>query len=425
MATRPINRSTSEASIVFFGIVAFWPVYLLGGLYILGSVIGWLILALSVLRWYVEGPTSQDKIPVLVYLWLTGMLAMEIALLMGHANWSLGTGLTIKSSIGWAKGWALIALFIYLGAVLKIDFRLVVRAVCITSALAMPFFILGLFIYLIGGPEKLFVSPLKMIGGPGPEFFELRFFGLNPESGRPRWFFFTPWAPAAGLVSCLFIILCTIERDNFWRHAGMFGCLMICVLSQSRAGLAIMIVILPALFIYRQLGFGRAAVLLAFTLPVLFLLAYPLVDMLLDLVQGVKDSRPGSTRVRTALAEIALQRWQSEAPVWGHGVVERGPKIVEHMPIGTHHSWYGRLFTKGMVGAIALAVPMAMSLLYLVIEASRTRRGFIGFSLLLVLALYSFFENLEILVYLYWPALLYIGHAMQSAIKEEENLIVN
>jgi hypothetical protein len=42
---------------------------------------------------------------------LNAQLVMEVALIMGHLNWELGTGKLIKSSVGWAKGWALIAIF--------------------------------------------------------------------------------------------------------------------------------------------------------------------------------------------------------------------------------------------------------------------------------------------------------------------------
>ena len=38
------------------------------------------------------------------------------ALWVGHLDWSLGTGATIKSTIGWMKGWALIPLFLLAGA---------------------------------------------------------------------------------------------------------------------------------------------------------------------------------------------------------------------------------------------------------------------------------------------------------------------
>ncbi len=412
MATRPHYQRSSEELVIYFGILAFWPAYLIGGLYVLGSVIGWALLALTLLRRFVQGNERFYRTPVLSYVWIVAMALMLVALIIGHAQWALGLPKTIKSSIGWAKGWALLALFIYVGATLKFDHRLLINAVCKTSALAIPFFVLGTLLYGIGGPQSLFVSPLKAVGGPGPEFFELRFFGLNPETGRPRWFFFTPWAPAAGLVSCLFVVLCAQESNLKWRLLGCLGCMLICLASQSRAGMAIFFGILPALWFVRVIGFGYTLLMASLMLPVFGLLALPAIEWLMDGFQSVKDARPGSTRVRSALADIAVQRWASEAPVWGHGIVERGPKVVEHMPIGTHHSWYGLLFTKGMVGALSLAIPMVLTGLYLVVESFRSRIAFAALSIVLVLGLYSFFENLEILVYLYWPALLYLGVAL-------------
>lgn len=412
MASRPYHPRSSEELVIYVGILAIWPAYFVGGLYVLGSVIGWLLLGLVALRQFVQGDHRRFKTPLLSWIWIVAMTIMLVALIIGHSQWSLGLGKTVKSSIGWAKGWALIALFIYIGSTVKFDHRLVINAVCKTSAMAIPFFMIGLIIFAIGGPQSLFISPLKAVGGPGPEFFELRFFGLNPENGRPRWFFFTPWAPAAGLVSCLFVILCAQETNSRWRILGCLGCALICLASQSRAGMAIFFCILPGLFFLRTIGIGYTMLLGSLMLPVFGLLALPVIEWGLDGIQSIKDARPDSTRVRSALAEIAVQRWADEAPIWGHGIVERGPKVVEHMPIGTHHSWYGLLFTKGITGAIALAVPMLMTLTYLFFMIFRYGSGFAAMLLVLVIGLYSFFENLEILVYLYWPALIYIGHAI-------------
>ena len=54
---------------------------------------------------------------------------MLLALLAGHLSWSLGVGQLIKSGIGWAKGWALLALFILAGAVLRLRLTVIARAV--------------------------------------------------------------------------------------------------------------------------------------------------------------------------------------------------------------------------------------------------------------------------------------------------------
>lgn len=422
MAARPIDQNTLEEKIIRLGIVGFWPVYLVGGLYVLGAVIGWTVLAIVLLRWFVEGAEAFNSPPVLSYLWVVGMLLLALALLISHNNWNLGPGQTVKSFIGWMKGWALLALFICLGSVIKINTAHISRAVCITAFAAIPFFLISLTVYVFGGPEVLLVSPLQAVGGPGPEYFEIRFFGLNPETGMPRWFFFAPWAPAAGLLGCLFMVISLQEQHALWRNLGVLGCVLMVVCSQSRAGLAIILMIVPILLVLKYIRFSYSLAALGLLLPLVFLLGSPLIEGIIDLLQQVKDSRPGSTRVREALAEIALQRWSSEAPIWGHGIVEPGPKIVEHMPIGTHHSWYGLLFTKGLLGAIGLAVPLLCTFVYLFIAAQRSVHAVAGFGLILVISLYSFFENLEILAYLYWPALLWIGFCLNPCNDEPKTV---
>ena len=132
--------------------------------------------------------------------------------------------------------------------------------------------------------------------------------------------------------------------------------------------------------------------------------------------EGFKGARAGSTRVRMALKDIAIYRWKTEAPIWGHGVVEEGPHLVEHMPIGSHHTWAGLLFVKGIIGFMALAVPLIFSFFDLLIKSMDTRRptAKVGLSIVMILFMYTFGENLEILVYLYWPGLLAMGIGFQE-----------
>ncbi|MEI7711542.1 MAG: hypothetical protein WCI94_08920 [Rhodospirillales bacterium] len=117
----------------------------------------------------------------------------------------------------------------------------------------------------------------------------------------------------------------------------------------------------------------------------------------------------------TALGRIAVDRWWDEAPVWGHGVVVRGSHHVEFMPIGSHHTWYGLLYVKGAVGAFALALPIVWTIVEMLLLAQVSALGRIGLSVCLMLIFYSFGENLEILAYLAWPALLLLGCAFADA----------
>lgn len=405
----------AEEKLIWFGLVCTYPVYLFGGLYVTGSILGWLILLVVCCRRYIDLRQQSPKIPPLAWLWVGCMSGMLVVLWVGHANWELGTLKTIKSSIGWAKGWALIALFIVIGAIAPIKKELLIRGVCIISCHSFIFAIITLTAYIVGLPGEIYISPLKIVGGPGPNFFTVSMYGLNPETGAGRWQFFGPWAPAAGLLSCIYLVICLQEKDKFWRIFGVLGCLAMCLLSQSRAGWLVFVLIWPMVYSFDKLREPWFLLMLGVLLPLVLILGQPLFEWLLATQQQIKDARPESTRVRASLANIAIQRWQAEAWYFGHGIVERGPDIVKGMPIGTHHTWYGLLFVKGFLGFALLALPMLISAVYLLWQAFFRKIAHCALCLMAVMICYSFFENLEVLSYLYWPALLLIGMALNPA----------
>lgn len=403
--------ASTEEKLVWYGLVYTYPIFMLGAIYVTGSLLGWLILLVVALRWYVHGKHKDACIPTLVWLWIIAMFVMLIALWVGHSNWSLGTGKTIKSTIGWMKGWALMAIFPLIGCLAKVRTEVLVRAVCVVAVHTLIFSVITYMAYMVRIPGDLFVSPLKVIGGPGDTVFTVSLYGLNPETGGGRWRFFGPWAPAAGLLACIYLVFCMQEKDPKWRGWGIAGCVSMILLSQSRAGLGIFVMMIPMVLFSNKLKEPWMLFLLGVIVPLVLVLGDPVYEWLSYSYEEIKQQRPGSTRVRAALANIAMQRWESEAPIWGHGVVESGGKIVEGMPIGSHHSWYGLLFVKGIVGLFALAIPLALSAIYCLVTSQVSYHARIGFCLITVFVCYSFFENLEILTYLSWPAFLWLGLA--------------
>ena len=398
--------------------MATWLLWLVGGLYIAGPVLG-LGLALQALYFYYIAPalpaTKQLALPHWsVNLWLAGMAAMLLILLVGHFNFDLGTTQTIKSSIGWAKGWLLIALFIFAGAILPIRAEVIYRAICKTgkyTILLLPLFLAAPF---IGLPEILWISPLRIVGGSGPEYFATILYTLEPGSGTPRWQFFAPWSPAAGMIGLVYLICAMQEKDRRWKSWGIAAALVIIFLSQSRLALFGLIVIIPIPFIFKQISKPTIWFLVV---PIILLIgwfAYDILELLDVAKSEFSGARADSTRVRKTLGRIAIERWQAEAFWFGHGVVERGPHLVEYMPIGSHHSWYGLLFVKGLLGLFALAIPMIASISQLIRSALISGLGRVGLSMITLMLMYSFGENLESLAYLYWPGLVLVGMALQE-----------
>lgn len=95
--------------------------------------------------------------------------------------------------------------------------------------------------------------------------------------------------------------------------------------------------------------------------------------------------------------------------VFGHGTVRPGAHLVEYMPIGSHHTWYGLLFVKGLTGFTAFLVPLSVHFWVVTLDAIKCERGKLPLGLLLTIVLLTFGENVEIQTYLLWPGLLMLG----------------
>jgi len=397
---------------IWISIIWTFGFYAIGGLYILGAVLAWILFAhLCIKLWKQNDDTPLEEritIPWGIWVWIVSMLVMQLALVMGHLDFNLGLGEIIKSTIGWAKGWALLALYPLVGCLNirpKLMYRAASKICAFTLAISIPF-VLAFYLHL---PQRLYVSPLRAVGGPGPDFFEVMLYEIDPGEGKPRWRLFTPWAPALGFVANIYFFMVLRERDRKLRWLGMAGCLVMCQISASRLALIAM----PAVWLITLLlsklsrplviiGLGIASFIGSITLN-------EIIEAIEDFSEKFTAARKDSSRVRAALGRIARYRWENEAPIWGHGVVEKGPHLVEYMPIGSHHSWYGLLYVKGFVGFLALAVPMAWSFVDLTIKSQKSEAAEVGLSMILVLFFYTFGENLEILAYLFWPGLVMMG----------------
>lgn len=415
-----MRNLTPPEALVFWTIAATWPFYMLGALYIVGPVIAWTLGGLAVLSLYL-GPAMRPDlrpagtVPPIVWGWIAAMFVMLIALWAGHIEQGLGLVQTIKSSIGWAKGWAMIALLILAGAVLPIRRLPIVRAQCVVGAMTLLLLPMMLVAPFIGLPEKIFVSPLKAAGGPGPEYFTVYLYTLDPSTWTPRWQFYAPWSPFAGLLGTVTIMMALEEKRWRWLIVGVLAGLAMILLSKSRMSLVALVVctvgprMLP--LIARSFAWQIASAAMA-SLAIFGTALWQLVQ---DFIAAFKGARADSTRVREALQRIAYERWQSEAVWFGHGTVEPGPHVVEYMPIGSHHTWYGLLFVKGLVGFGALLAPFVWQLWAVLEDTVRNpRRGRLPLGIMLAFTILTFGENLEIEVYLLWPAFVILGiHARE------------
>ena len=414
-----MSERTFPEALCFWTLVLTWPFYFIGGLYVVGPVLVWSLGLLTALSLYLgpalgPGLRATGPVPGLCLMWIAGILTLLAALWVAYVQWNLGLGPAIKSTIGWAKGWAMIPLALLAGAVLPIRRAPLIRGQCLVGLMTLALLPPMLVARSVGLPEKLFTSPLQVIGGPGPEYFSVYLYIIDPESGATRWQFFAPWAPFAGLLGTVTILFALEEKTRLFRLAGLGAGLAMIVLSASRMSLVAVVVctLVPRLMPY--LANSVAWRLAAVAAAAMAVIGEQVLGLVNDSIRSFKEARASSSRVRATLQDIAWQRWQSEAIWFGHGEVERGPHIVEFMPIGSHHTWYGLLFVKGLVGFLGLAIPLGYHFIRGALDAVRGPRGRLPFGLLLQIVILTFGENLEIEVYLFWPALVLLGRHLRE-----------
>jgi len=424
---QPFGDITINEKIILTCITFTFAFYAVGALYLVAPVVGWLLLANLVVQWACKTESEKQNTRWLILVWIAGAMILELVLIIGHIDFDLGFSKIIKSTIGWAKGWALLAVFIVLGFSLQIRYQLICRAACIVGLIALLITPIIVFAYVASLPSHLYVSPLKILGGAGDEFFTVILYEIDPFNGAPRWRFFAPWAPAVGLVANIYFMCAWFEKDKHWRLVGLIGNAVMIILAASRMGMIVLLLAPIAVWGLSRLTRPWIMVTAATSLLVLAVLFEPISSQLISLLEEIKGARADSTRVRSALGNIALYRWQSEAFWFGHGVVESGTHLVEFMPIGSHHNWYGLLFVKGIVGLLAFAVPFGLTITVLLIKAQYQVSSRLALGMCLIIAFFSLSENVEALAYMTWPAWLLIGIGLRSKLNDvdtnQDNLL--
>ena len=114
-----IEPQNFAEKVIWISIIWTFAFYLIGGLYVLGSVLAWILFGNFCLKlWQQNEDTPKEDritIPLGIWVWIASMLVMQVALVMGHLDFDLSLGEIIKSTIGWAKGWAVLALYPLIG----------------------------------------------------------------------------------------------------------------------------------------------------------------------------------------------------------------------------------------------------------------------------------------------------------------------
>lgn len=395
----------SEKHLISFFIKNYYIFYVLGIIYIVPIFFSWFIALKTLLT------PSNKSFPAIWYIWLIMAILMYLSLIMGHINFNLGFAMLLKSSIGWMKGWALLPLFIGFGSIMLISPARVARCVCQLLAFTAVLIPILLILAMIGIPGKIYTSPLYKVFGVSAEFFTIALYSITPSEGV-RFPLFAPWAPAIGFFAVIAFWIIRLEVNSKLRYASYIAVLAMVALSASRLAWIALLGSSFLIFLLENKNNGFFYIVLSIITVFIGLNLDTMLVILGEIIQGFHSLRSNSSFVRATLGDIAVYRWKTEAFWFGHGNVEFGPHLVEFMPIGSHHTWLGLLFIKGIVGFFALAFALITTTIMQIYYYNFNKLSQSGLGITITIILFTFGENLEILTYLIWPGLIVIGQSL-------------
>ncbi|MGL5032823.1 MAG: O-antigen ligase domain-containing protein [Microcystaceae cyanobacterium] len=402
----PIEPQNFEEKLIWYSTILTYVFYFTGTLYFVGPLVGWVLVFRLLYRKY-QG--ENLPIPLTSWLWIFCTLLLLVALWGGLMDFNFDLVSVIKATFGWAKGWALFAV-LPLAGVLPIRPAIVYRAICIVGLQCLIFFPFYYIAALINLPSPLYTVPLNFFGAP-PDCFNVGLYVIDFDTNTPRINLFAPWASASGFIGNGLFPLTLQEKNGFWKICGMSAMiLMVYVCSASRSAVVMLPLALGLTWLLSQIAKPSMMVMVGFSSALLGTVGMPLKDAVEDYIAKAKGARPGSTRVRNALDNIALERFP-EALLFGHATTERGPKVVEHMPIGSHNTYTALLFLRGIVGYTAFILGLAGSFFNLWWNSLKMPVAFCGLEILFIIIFNSRYDSSEVTIYLIWQSLVVMGIA--------------
>lgn len=400
-----------DEKIIYYVITLTYPLYLLGALYLAGPILGWVLL----FRCFAHTYTIRTKLNSIAMLWILSILLIEIVLVIGSLNTGHDFLMVIKSSIGWAKGWFLIGIFILAGTILPVSYVVLQKAIINILLQSLVIAIIVVILSFLNSPTLLYTSPLKILGGGGDQFFKVWIYWFDVNTNMPRWQLFAPWSPALGFYALLALSIILPRPSDKFKYLAMISCVLLVFMSQSRTGVIILLLILGIFFIYYFFDMISILIIVLITIMTLSIFIENIIIYIDIMMEKINRLRSDSSMIRNTLSNIGIYRWQNEAFWFGHGNVEAGPHIVQFMPIGSHNTFIGLLFTKGLVGILLYMVPLIVSICFFTYKSFYKRDFLAGFFVIVIFTIYSFTENVEILSYIMWPGWFFIGLVLRAS----------
>ena len=410
--------------IIWFQSLFIYPIYLSGTLFIFNILQLWILVGYT-LFWQVklslEATNKIDSIdirhwrstPPLIWGWLISMILMGVTILIGIYENGYNSNDMIRSTTGWMGDWSLLGIYPLLGYLLPIRPAVIYRSACVIAAQSLIAIPICYGAYLLKLPDLIYLSPLEQIFPGGKVYYYIFWYVREVDSNGIRLVLFTPWGPALGLIGCIFFFYALEEQTTVWKWLGIMGSLAMVITSVSRGAYLFLPATVAIVWAIRNLSFIQFQLSLGISCFLGGLGSTLLLDRFQEFSDNFKSARKSSSQVRGELERVAFDRW-TDSPIFGHGKQIPGPDFLQNMPIGSHHTWIGLLFTQGLTGFCLFFTPVVWSLIELSLKTKSNPIAHVALKALILVTFASFSDNIEKLAYIYWSAFLLIGIAYRE-----------
>lgn len=250
-------------------------------------------------------------------------------------------------------------------------------------------------------------TPLGLLlpGGDAVKFYASIIVFQREETlgeATTRLVLFFPWATALGLGGIAIALISSRATDLWWKLIGISGGLVGIVFSWSRLAIAA-IVLVGAFLIFLRLPRYLQILSIAGGIAVLCLMSAfgtDPISLIADVHHAADKARAGSSLARDLIYEKSWEGFLN-SPVIGHGWIGASVHRIEDLPIGSHSTVYGLLYTGGVVTMTCFILAMTATLAALLYglyqkrtDCSAFNDGLVSLSLFLTLLVFCPYESL-------------------------------
>lgn len=338
------------------------------------------------------------------WLWCVAGLMQAISVVVNGISKDISGGSLLYRLVSSpVTGWVTLGLAIEVGRHYRLNSARLVRAVCILGGYILVLGLATLVFAVTSGLEQLSLrSPVATFLPDSlpsvKDEFTLRFFLEGHFMGHsvPRLILFYPWSVCLGFAGIAIFFIALQERCFLPRQVGIWGGVVAVVGSMSRAAVVALLISWIVYHFRRAYPvYQVAALTVAIVIGGGFMaMGYQPRSLFSEVNQSIARMREGSTEARD---QGYQESWTGfiESPVIGQGWPGGVISEAIPMPIGTHSTFYGVLYTGGVLTFSAVCAAMLWTLLALFRQSSlRTGEHRSAFAIALALAILCYGEGI-------------------------------